>query len=75
MRISASILLPRLVFWTVRLIPAAALFSAVFALDGSLRWIGLLGLIPLALALAPVPGCACTSRGTNTSAFRAWPCY
>lgn len=75
MRNSASILLPRLVFWTVRLIPAVALFSAFFALDGNLRWIGLLGFIPLALALARVPGCACAARGKDTPAFRAWPSY
>ena len=41
--------------------PAAVLFSMAFALEGGLRWMGLLGFIPLALAF--VPGCtACGGR-------------
>jgi hypothetical protein len=42
----------------LRLLPAAALLSLLVALDGALRWLGLLGLIPLALAFVPgLPGC------------------
>ena len=75
MRMSASTLLSGLVFWTVRLIPAAALFSAFFALEGNLRWIGLLGFLPLALALARAPGCACAARGEESPDFRPWPSF
>ena len=75
MRMSASTLATRLVFWTVRLIPAAALFSAFFVEDGNLRWIGLLGFIPLALALARAPGCGCAAPGKGEPTFRAWPSF
>jgi hypothetical protein len=75
MRISPATLLSSVVFWTVRLIPAAALFSAFFALEGSLRWIGLFGFIPLVLALARVPGCACAARGKEDAGFRPWPSF
>jgi hypothetical protein len=58
--------------WTVRLVPAVALFSAFFALEGDLRWIGLFGFVPLALT-AGLPGCACAARGRP--AVSAWPCF
>jgi len=48
-----------------RLIPAVALFSLFLAFDDGLAWLGLLGFIPLALALTGI-GCGCGSR-------RAWP--
>lgn len=45
----------------MKLLPAAALLPALFVLDGGLRWIGLLGLIPLAFVF--VNGCpACALR-------------
>ncbi|MFJ7566451.1 DUF2892 domain-containing protein [Herminiimonas sp. NPDC097707] len=36
----------------VRIIIALALFSLVFFLDGSLRWFGLIGVIPLITGIA-----------------------
>lgn len=45
-----------------RLVPAAALFSLFFVMDGGLEWLGLLGLIPLALAFHQ-PRCACGGPG------------
>lgn len=65
----------RALYWTVRLIPAVTLFSVFFALDGGLRWIGLFGLIPFALAFSGLPGCACAARGTQRAGFRSWPCF
>jgi len=42
----------------LRLLPAAALLSLLFALDGGLRWLGLIGVVPLVLAFVPgMPGC------------------
>lgn len=47
------------VAWLFRLIPAAALLSVLFATEGPLRWIGLLGLVPLMLATRrECPSCA-----------------
>jgi hypothetical protein len=69
--------LDRVIFaltWTLRLAPAAALFSAFFALEGGLRWIGLFGFVPLALAFAGLPGCACAARGRNVPTG-AWPSF
>lgn len=43
----------------MKLLPAAALLPALFVLEGGLRWIGLMGLLPLVLAFAKVcPACA-----------------
>ncbi len=70
--------LDRLTFvltWTLRLAPAVALFSAFFALEGSLRWIGLFGFVPLALAFAGLPGCACAARGRNAPVVSSWPSF
>ena len=52
-----------------RLIPAAALFSLFFVFDGGLEWLGLFGLLPLALALTG-DGCGC-GRGPAAS----WPSF
>ncbi|MBK8908714.1 MAG: hypothetical protein IPM60_12660 [Rhodospirillales bacterium] len=50
----------------MKLLPAAALLPALFVLDGGLRWIGLLGLIPLAFAF--VKGCpVCAVRHGGAS--------
>ena len=38
----------------IRIILALALFSLLFVLQGSIRWIGLLGLIPLVTAIVGV---------------------
>ena len=61
--------------WAFRLIPAVALFSAFFALEGGLRWIGLFGFVPLALAFAGLPGCACAARREGAPAVSSWPCF
>ncbi|WP_029352032.1 DUF2892 domain-containing protein [Bosea sp. 117] len=37
---------------TLRVVVGLALLSLLFVLDGDLRWIGLIGLIPLLTALA-----------------------
>jgi hypothetical protein len=63
------------IVWAFRLMPAAALFSAFFALEGGLRWIGLLGFLPLALVLAGAPGCACAARHGKTPAVPTWPSF
>lgn len=63
------------IVWAVRLIPAGAVFSAFFALEGGLRWIGLLGVVPLALALAGAPGCACAARRGDLPTVNSWPCF
>jgi len=57
----------------VKLVPAAALFSALFALNGDLRWIGLLGVVPLLFAFHK--GCPSCSLGhtRQTDAWPTWP--
>lgn len=54
-------------------VPAASLFSVLFALDGDLRWIGLLGVVPLLFAFHK--GCpTCSLRHTrHTDAWPTWP--
>ncbi|MCP4327748.1 MAG: hypothetical protein GY791_04845 [Alphaproteobacteria bacterium] len=52
-----------------RLIPAAVLFSLFFVFPGSLMWLGLLGFIPLALALTG-RGCGCGRRPIGM-----WPSF
>ena len=61
--------------WAFRLIPAVVLFSAFFALEGGLRWIGLFGFVPLALAFAGLPGCACAAHREGAPAVSSWPCF
>jgi hypothetical protein len=59
--------------WLLRLAPAAALFSLLFVLEGSLRWAGLLGVLPLIFAFAPgCPRCA-ASGGRDDDAYRGPP--
>ena len=50
-----------LLHWTVRLAPGLVMGSLLFALDGNLRWVGLMGLPMLLLAFSNV-GCACSLR-------------
>jgi|GEM_PF-1741848 len=58
----------------LRLLPAVALLSLLVVLDGSLRWLGLLGLVPLALAFVPgLPGCAGGTCSTAASGRRLPP--
>jgi hypothetical protein len=61
--------------WLLRLAPAAALLSLLFVSEGNLRWVGLLGLVALALAVLPgCPGCALARDRCTTSPppFRPW---
>ncbi len=64
-----------LIGWTVRLAPAVAVGSLFFALDGGLRWLGLLGLPLLLVALRHrSPGCG--PRGCNLAGDKVpghWP--
>lgn len=54
-----------------RLIPAAAVLSMLFALDDSLRWLGLLGIPLLFLALnRGCPSCSFRRADGATSAWR-----
>ena len=55
-----------------RLIPALVLFSLFFSFEGGMRWLGLLGFVPLALWAG---GCqTCGSRqGGDTG--RQFPCF
>lgn len=49
--------------WVFKLIPVVVLFSPLFALDGALRWIGLLGIVPLIFALRrDCPSCCARAR-------------
>ena len=64
--------------WGVRLIPAAALFSLFFAFEGELRWLGLLGIVPLFLVTRrDCPSCgfrqqSCDASGRDNT-WRTWP--
>ncbi len=61
--------------WTLRLAPAAAFFSLLFVLDGGLRWLGVLGVVPLFLALR-TDTMHCGPRGCRIDDGRApgnWP--
>ncbi len=61
--------------WTLRLAPAAAFLSLLFVLDGALRWLGLLGIVPLFLALR-ADTLRCGPRGCRIGEGRApghWP--
>lgn len=58
--------------WGLRLAPPAALFSLAFVLEGSLRWVALLGLVPLIFAF--MPGCPrCAGAPDGGDAFRGPP--
>lgn len=51
------------------LVPAAALFSMFFVFDGNMRWLGLMGFIPLLLHGFGCPSCG-TRRGDT--GFHPW---
>jgi hypothetical protein len=58
--------------WGLRLAPAVALFSLAFVLEGGLRWVALLGLVPLIFAF--VPGCPRCAGGPGAEdGFRGPP--
>jgi len=52
-----------------RFAPAAVLFSAFVFAEGGLKWIGVLGFVPLAVALIE-PRCACGGRSPTEVALR-----
>ena len=55
------------IYWIVKLIPAAALFSLFFTMEDSLRWLGLLGTLPLLLATQKgCPSCGPQNRSCDT---------
>ena len=61
----------RIVEITFRLIPVLVLFSLFFAFEGGMRWLGLLGLAPLALWAG---GCrTCGSRHGRSD--HQFPCF
>jgi len=53
--------------WT--LVPAAVLFSLFFVFDGNMRWLGLMGVIPLLLHGLGCPSCG-ARRGDGD--FHPW---
>ncbi len=58
--------------WIRRLAPSLVLFSLFFAFEDGLRWLGLLGLVPLALVLLGGSACgACGRDGGHRPG--AWP--
>jgi len=62
--------------WIIRLLPAAVLLSLAFALDGGLRWLGLLGIPALFFALSKdCPRCGPYNKvsGTAKTRFYTWP--
>lgn len=64
-----------LIGWTARLGPAVAVGSLFFALDGGLKWLGLLGLPLLLLALRH-RNLGCGPRGCNLAGEKVpghWP--
>ncbi|MCP5370635.1 MAG: hypothetical protein H6907_02790 [Hyphomicrobiales bacterium] len=63
-----------LVDWTVRLIPAVALFSLFFAFEGNMRWLGVLGLLPFFMAFhRDCPSCDPRARARGgASGFRTF---
>ncbi len=65
-------LVERSVELAVRLIPVLVLFSLFFAFEGGMRWLGLLGFLPLALWAG---GCrTCGSRSARDTGAQ-FPCF
>ena len=58
----------------MKLLPAAVIFALFFSFEGNLRWLGLLGFIPLALAFNK--GCtscmAAPADGEEGNGWRPW---
>ncbi len=62
-----------IVTWLLRLLPALALFSALFAAEGDLRWIGLLGILPLIMAFQRgCPSCGVPARRWAVPGWTPW---
>ncbi len=59
-----------MVTWLFRLLPAVVLFSALFAVEGGLRWIGLFGVLPLFMAFQR--GCASCVPRSRQGAVPGW---
>ena len=62
--------------WIIRLLPATVLLSLAFALDGGLRWLGLLGVAALFFALnKDCPRCGPYNKvsGAAKTRFHTWP--
>ena len=51
---------------TFRLIPILVLFSLFFAFEGGMRWLGLLGLVPLAQWAGGCRTCGSKRSGNGT---------
>lgn len=66
----------------VRVVAGLALLSLIFLLEGSMRWIGLIGIVPLATAamgfcpLYPIIGMntACAGKGGESSCCGGGTC-
>jgi len=59
--------------WFVKLVPVAALFSLFFALDGNLKWLGALAIIPLVMAFRKdCPSCALRHDEDPMGGWRPW---
>lgn len=55
----------------MRLVPAAVLFALFFSFEGNMRWLGLLGFIPLVLAFNK--GCtACLAHPDENTPDYGW---
>ncbi|MDH5748078.1 MAG: hypothetical protein OEY85_02085 [Rhodospirillales bacterium] len=61
--------------WTVRLTPAAALFSLFFVMEADLRGLGVLGLLPLIFAFRDdCPACSLRKHpGAKGPGWQSWP--
>lgn len=61
--------------WFVRLMPAMAMFSLFFALDGGLEWLGLFGFPLLLMALhRDCPTCDARAKACGKEPpIRTWP--
>ena len=55
----------------MKLLPAAVIFALFFSFEGNMRWLALLGIIPLALAFNK--GCtACMANPDEDSPGQGW---
>ncbi len=57
---------------TYRLIPVLVLFSLFFTFEGGMRWLGLLGLAPLALWAG---GCRTCGSKRGSKSGKQFPCF
>ena len=61
--------------WSIRLTPAAALFSLFFVMEADLRWLGVLGFLPLVFAFRDdCPACSLRKPpGAGDASWQSWP--